>query len=129
MMAQALAPNGALFTFIALWTGALWGKPTWGTYCAWDARLTSELILLFLYLGFMSLQASIEDPRRADARSFYGMFLAHLGIAVFVVGVTLVRATRAKRTYLNTLLRDIEAPAVSERAEPATLAAKGETEH
>ena len=66
MMAQAIAPTGALFTFIALWTGALWGRPTWGTYWVWDARLTSELILLFLYLGFMALQAAIEDPRRAD---------------------------------------------------------------
>jgi len=66
MMAQALAPTGALFTFIALWTGALWGKPTWGTYWVWDARLTSELILLFLYFGFMALHAAIDDPRRAD---------------------------------------------------------------
>lgn len=68
-MARALAPTGALFTFIALWTGALWGKPMWGTWWVWDARLTSELILLFLYLGFMSLQAAIEDPRRAARAS------------------------------------------------------------
>jgi len=66
MMASALAPTGALMTFIALWTGALWGKPTWGAYWVWDARLTSELILLFLYFGFLSLQAAIDDPRRAD---------------------------------------------------------------
>lgn len=66
MMASAVAPTGALFTFIALWTGALWGRPTWGAYWVWDARLTSELILLFLYLGFMALQAAIDDPRRAD---------------------------------------------------------------
>jgi heme exporter protein C len=66
MMATALAPTGALFTFIALWTGSLWGKPTWGTYWVWDARLTSELILLFLYLGFIALRAAIDDPRRAD---------------------------------------------------------------
>ena len=66
MMATALAPTGALFTFVALWTGALWGKPTWGTWWVWDARLTSELILLFLYLGFIALQAAIDDPRRAD---------------------------------------------------------------
>jgi heme exporter protein C len=66
MMALALAPTGALMTFIALWTGALWGKPTWGTYWVWDARLTSELILLFLYIGFMSLHAAIDDVRRAD---------------------------------------------------------------
>ncbi len=66
MMANALAPTGALFTFLALWTGALWGKPTWGTWWVWDARLTSELILLFLYFGFMALTAAIDDPRRAD---------------------------------------------------------------
>jgi len=66
MMALALAPTGALFTFIALWTGSLWGKPTWGTWWVWDARLTSELILLFLYIGFMALHAAIEDVRRAD---------------------------------------------------------------
>ena len=66
MMATALAPTGALFTFLALWTGALWGKPTWGAWWVWDARLTSELILLFLYFGFIALHAAIEDPRRAD---------------------------------------------------------------
>jgi len=66
MMALALAPTGALMTFIALWTGALWGKPTWGAWWVWDARLTSELILLFLYIGFMSLHAAIDEVRRAD---------------------------------------------------------------
>jgi heme exporter protein C len=66
MMMTALAPTGALFTFLALWTGALWGKPTWGTFWVWDARLTSELILLFLYLGILSLRAAIDDVRRAD---------------------------------------------------------------
>jgi len=69
MMASALAPTGALFTFIALWTGALWGKPTWGAWWVWDARLTSELILLFLYMGFLALHAAIDDPRRADRAS------------------------------------------------------------
>jgi heme exporter protein C len=69
MMAHALAPTGALMTFIALWTGALWGKPTWGAWWVWDARLTSELILLFLYIGYMSLAAAIDDPRRADKAS------------------------------------------------------------
>ncbi|MGH8755375.1 MAG: heme ABC transporter permease CcmC, partial [Burkholderiales bacterium] len=66
MMASALAPTGALFTFLALWSGSLWGKPTWGTWWVWDARLTSELILLFLYFGFIALQAAIDDLRRAD---------------------------------------------------------------
>ena len=66
MVARAIAPTGAMFTFLALWTGALWGKPTWGTWWVWDARLTSELILLFLYAGFMAIVAAIDEPRRAD---------------------------------------------------------------
>ncbi|HOL64160.1 MAG TPA: heme ABC transporter permease CcmC [Accumulibacter sp.] len=77
MMASALAPTGALFTFISLWTGALWGKPMWGTWWVWDARLTSELILLFLYIGFIALQAAIDDPRRADKA---GAILALVGV-------------------------------------------------
>ena len=66
MMAQALAPTGALMALLALWTGAFWGRPTWGTYWAWDARMTSTLILLFLYLGVIALRNAIDDPRRAD---------------------------------------------------------------
>ncbi len=77
MFATAIAPTGAMFTFIALWTGALWGKPMWGTWWVWDARLTSELILLFLYIGFMSLQAAIDDPRRADKA---GAIIALVGV-------------------------------------------------
>ncbi|WP_019625829.1 heme ABC transporter permease [Thioalkalivibrio sp. ALJT] len=65
VMAKSIAPTGALFTFLALWTGALWGRPTWGVYWVWDARLTSELILLFLFLGYMALHAAIEDRQRA----------------------------------------------------------------
>ena len=77
MMAQALAPTGALMAFLSLWTGAVWGKPMWGTWWIWDARLTSELILFFLYLGFIALQASIDDPRRADKA---GAILALVGV-------------------------------------------------
>jgi heme exporter protein C len=66
MMARALAPTGALFTFIALWTGAWWGKPMWGAWWVWDARLTSELILLFLYIGIIALWAAIDDVKRGD---------------------------------------------------------------
>ncbi|CAN5906125.1 heme ABC transporter permease CcmC [soil metagenome] len=66
MLANALAPTGALMTVLALWTGALWGKPTWGAWWVWDARLTSELILLFLYIGVLSLHAAIDDAKRAD---------------------------------------------------------------
>jgi len=66
MLARALAPTGALMCFLALWTGALWGKPTWGAWWVWDARLTSELILLFLYIGYLALHSTIQDTRRAD---------------------------------------------------------------
>ena len=77
MMASALAPTGAMFTFLSLWTGALWGKPMWGTWWVWDERLTSELILLFLYIGFMALQSAVDEPRRADKA---GAVLALVGV-------------------------------------------------
>lgn len=77
MMVSALAPTGAMFTILSLWTGALWGKPMWGAWWVWDARLTSELILLFLYLGFIALQSAIDDPRRADKA---GAVLALVGV-------------------------------------------------
>jgi heme exporter protein C len=67
--AAASAPVGASFTFLALVTGSLWGKPMWGTWWVWDARLTSELILLFLYFGYMALRASFDDRDRADRAS------------------------------------------------------------
>ena len=76
MMMEALAPTGAMFTALALWTGALWGKPTWGTYWVWDARMTSTLILLFLYVGFIALTHAIDDKRRADKA---GALLAIVG--------------------------------------------------
>ena len=93
MMASALAPTGAMFTFVALWTGALWGKPMWGTWWVWDARLTSELILLFLYFGFMALQSAIEDPRRAD----------RAGAVVALVGVVNVPIIYFSVKWWNTL--------------------------
>ena len=76
IVARAIAPTGALFTFLALWTGALWGKPTWGAWWVWDARLTSELILLFLYAGYIALVSAIDDTRRADRA---GALLAVVG--------------------------------------------------
>lgn len=76
MLAHALAPTGAVFTVIALVTGAFWGKPAWGTWWVWDARLTSELILLFLYLGYIALVEAIDDVRRADKA---GALLAIVG--------------------------------------------------
>ncbi|CAK0741393.1 cytochrome c maturation protein C [Gammaproteobacteria bacterium] len=77
IIAVSSAPLGAWFTFLALATGSLWGKPMWGTWWVWDARLTSELILLFLYLGFIALQAAIPD-RQTAARA--GAVLALVGV-------------------------------------------------
>lgn len=62
---KAAAPVGAALCFLALFTGSVWGKPTWGTYWVWDARLTSMLILLFLYMGVIALRAAIEDGQTA----------------------------------------------------------------
>lgn len=93
MVARALAPTGALFTVMALWTGALWGKPTWGTWWVWDARLTSELILLFLYLGYIALVESIDDVRRAD----------HAGALLALVGAVNVPIIYFSVRWWNTL--------------------------
>ncbi len=88
MMASALAPTGALFTFLALWTGALWGKPTWGAWWVWDARLTSELVLLFLYLGFMALHAAVDEPRRADRAAAILALVGVVNLPIIYFSVT-----------------------------------------
>jgi heme exporter protein C len=82
VLAMACAPIGAAFTVITLATGSIWGKPMWGTWWDWDPRLTTELILLFLYLGVMGLYAAIED-RRAAARA--AGLLAIVGVALLPV--------------------------------------------
>jgi heme exporter protein C len=87
MMASALAPTGALFTVIALASGALWGQPTWGTWWVWDARLTSELILLFLYLGYMALEAAIDEPRRAERACALLALVGSLNVPVIYFSV------------------------------------------
>jgi heme exporter protein C len=69
MVAIAIAPVGALLTAVTLITGSLWGRPTWGTWWVWDARLTSELILLFLYLGYIALHRAFEDREVGDRAS------------------------------------------------------------
>jgi len=66
VMMRALLPTGAWMTVVALVTGSLWGKPTWGTYWVWDARLTSELMLLFIYLGLIALSSLVEDEHKTD---------------------------------------------------------------
>jgi heme exporter protein C len=76
-VAAACAPIGASFTAVALATGSIWGKPMWGTWWVWDARLTSTLVLLFLYFGYMALRAAIDDENRADRAS---ALLAIIGV-------------------------------------------------
>ncbi len=93
MMARALAPTGALMTFIALWTGAFWGKPMWGTWWVWDARLTSELILFFLYVGYIALQGAIPDVRRGD----------RAGAILLLVGVVNIPIIYFSVKWWNTL--------------------------
>ncbi|MFM1814561.1 MAG: hypothetical protein RLZ98_1256 [Pseudomonadota bacterium] len=91
--AKAAAPLGAAFTALALITGSLWGKPMWGTYWVWDARLTSVLILFFLYLGLIALRQSIEDEALA------GKLTAVLGL----VGVTILPIIKFSVDWWNTL--------------------------
>lgn len=93
MMSQALAPTGAMFAFISLWTGAFWGKPMWGTWWVWDARITSELILLFLYLGYMALHGAIDDRRRGD----------RAGAILLLVGVVNIPIIYYSVQWWNTL--------------------------
>jgi heme exporter protein C len=88
MMAQAIAPTGALMTFIALVTGSLWGRPTWGTYWEWDARMTSELVLLFLYFGVIALRNAIDDPRRADKACAVLALVGAVNVPIIYFSVT-----------------------------------------
>ena len=93
VVARASAPIGAAFTFCALITGSLWGKPTWGTYWIWDARLTSELVLLFLYLGYIALTNAIENRRAA----------AQAGGILSLVGVVNIPIIHYSVVWWNTL--------------------------
>ena len=93
MMARALAPTGAMFAFVSLWTGSFWGKPMWGAWWVWDARITSELILLFLYFGYMALVGAIDDRRRAD----------RAGAILLLVGVVNIPIIYFSVKWWNTL--------------------------
>ena len=104
-VAASCAPIGASFTFAALVTGSLWGEPMWGTWWEWDPRLTSELILLFLYLGYMGLRGAIEDPQRADRSS----------AVLAVVGIVNVPIIHYSVTWWNSLH---QAPSVMRLAKP-----------
>jgi heme exporter protein C len=105
-VAASCAPVGASFTAVALATGMLWGKPMWGTYWEWDPRLTSELILLFLYLGYMGLRSAIDDVQRADRAS----------AVLAVVGVVNVPIIHYSVMWWNSLH---QAPSVMKLDKPA----------
>ncbi len=106
VVAAASAPIGASFTFLALVTGSLWGKPMWGTWWVWDGRLTSELILLFLYLGFIGLHAAIEDRRNA----------ARAAAVLALVGVVNIPIIHYSVEWWNTLH---QGPTVTRLDKPA----------
>lgn len=108
VVARESAPLGAVFTALALATGSLWGARTWGTWWVWDARLTSVLVLLFLYLGFMGLQAAIEDRRRA----------ARAGAVLALVGVVNIPIIHYSVMWWNTLhqgptVTKLDAPSIA----------------
>lgn len=92
MLASALGPTGAMFAFLALWTGSLMGRPAWGVWWVWDARLTVELLLLFLFLGFNALQAAIDDSSRADRAGGVLAIVGLLGLPVLYYSVNWWRA-------------------------------------
>ncbi|MCX8049838.1 MAG: heme ABC transporter permease [Methylohalobius sp.] len=106
VMAVTSAPLGAAFTFLALITGAIWGKPMWGAFWVWDARLTSELILLFLYLGYIALTNAIEDPRTA----------ARAGAILAIVGSVNIPIIHYSVEWWNTLH---QGPTITRFAKPA----------
>jgi heme exporter protein C len=105
-VAASCAPIGASFTVAALATGSLWGRPMWGTYWEWDPRLTSELLLLFLYLGYMGLRSAIDDMQRADRAS----------AVLALVGVVNVPIIHYSVLWWNSLH---QAPSVMKLAKPA----------
>ena len=107
-VAAAAAPLGAAFTFLALATGSIWGKPMWGTWWAWDARLTSELLLLFLYFGYMALRAAHDDIGKADRAS----------AVLAIVGVINIPIIHYSVIWWNSLH---QAPSVSKLGKPTIV--------
>lgn len=105
-VAAACAPVGAWFTVLALATGSIWGRPMWGTWWEWDPRLTSELILLFFYLGYMALRASFDDTQRADRAS----------AILAIVGVVNVPIVKYSVVWWNSLH---QGPSISKLAAPS----------
>ncbi len=113
--ARAIAPVGALFTAICLVTGSLWGKPTWGTYWVWDARLTSMLVLLFLYIGYLAL-AGAEDERHG------GDVTLGRGAAILaIVGVVNLPIIKFSVEWWNTLHQGPSITLTKSTIDPAML--------
>ena len=108
MLAAAIAPSGAIFTVIALVTGMIWGKTSWGTWWDWDPRMTSELILLFLYLGYMSLQSSISDAQRVDRASSLLALVGGVCIPVIYWSVNCPDPNQCSALHQSSSLKGIE---------------------
>ncbi len=113
LLAHALAPTGALFAALSLITGALWGQPMWGTWWVWDARLTSSLLLLLLYLGYLALRGAISDAQRADRACAVLALLGGLNLPVMYFSVQ----------WWNTLHQGASITARGASMAPAMLAA------
>ena len=108
----AIAPVGAVITFVSLFTGAVWGKPTWGTWWIWDARLTSQLILLFLYLGVIALYVSFDDKLQAGKAA---------GIMA-IVGVINIPIIKYSVEWWNTLHQPASISKIDKPSMPAEMA-------
>ena len=113
VMLKAMAPFGAVLAALALITGAVWGKPTWGTYWVWDARLTSMLIMFFLYLGVIALSNAIPDPRQAGRAA---------GLLA-VIGVINVVIVKYSVEWWNSLHQGSTIKVVGETTMPASMLA------
>ncbi len=109
VVAKVSAPIGAAFTFLALLTGAVWGKPMWGTWWVWDARLTSELILLFLYLAYMSLNNAFDNPKTASKASS----------VLAIVGLINLPVIHYSVTWWNTLHQGASVSSIEKISQPA----------
>lgn len=108
MMAAATAPTGALFAFLTIWTGAFWGKTSWGVWWDWDPRMTSMLILLFIYLGYIALQNTISDTRRADRASALLAMVGVVCIPVIYASINCPDPSQCAALHQRSSLRQIE---------------------
>lgn len=108
MMASATAPTGAVFAFLTLWTGAFWGKTSWGVWWDWDPRMTSMLILLFIYIGYIALQNTIQDHRRADRASALLALVGVICIPVIYLSINCPDPYQCAALHQQSSLKRIE---------------------